>query len=604
VVQNAPIGIATIGLDNHFLSANEAFCKILGYIETELQKLTFNDLTHPESTPESLTKMQELTNGKISSFKLEKQYIKKDKTAITGKVVVSIIRDHQGNPSFFIAQLEDITEHKNAEAALIRERDKLNAIAENVGAGIVIVNKDYKIMYANKLIKANRGEVEGKFCYTILNNLTEICPDCSVKKVFEQNSPRDSHEYLSPYSSPEKPAWLEIIATPLKDNNGNITAALEVTFDISENKQKEKELKESQQKFKTIFNENPAAICFSDLNHHILEINTKFSALFGYASKEIIGKSLFETIIAPEKEKEALTFIKQVSEHGIDVSGIAKHKDGSNVHASVSVAPIIVEERKIGYVCVYSDISDAVLAHKNSVKALNETLAAKRELAAALKKAELLNDKLEVIGSFTRHDVRNKLTTITGNTFLAKKQVQNNRSLIVNLNQIEAASHNIVRILEFSKAYEALGNQALIPTNAGKAIDEAASLFADLHGTKIINECQNLNVLADQMLTTIFHNLIDNSLRHGETVSQIKIHTQTTPTGNLKIIYEDNGAGIPQNMKKQLFQKGTGKGTGYGLYLIKRTCDIYGWTITEQGTESKGAKFEFTIPKNKLPKPT
>ena len=66
---------------------------------------------------------------------------------------------------------------------------------------------------------------------------------------------------------------------------------------------------------------------------------------------------------------------------------------------------------------------------------------------------------------------------------------------------------------------------------------------------------------------------------------------------SLKLIYEDDGVGIPDGEKEKIFKEGYGKGTGYGLYLIKKTCEVYGWAITETGKQSKGAQFTIPIPK-------
>ena len=65
----------------------------------------------------------------------------------------------------------------------------------------------------------------------------------------------------------------------------------------------------------------------------------------------------------------------------------------------------------------------------------------------------------------------------------------------------------------------------------------------------------------------------------------------------LKLIYEDDGAGIPNTEKKKIFEEGYGKATGHGLYLIKKLCEVYGWTIKETGKQGKGAQFTITIPK-------
>jgi len=107
------------------------------------------------------------------------------------------------------------------------------------------------------------------------------------------------------------------------------------------------------------------------------------------------------------------------------------------------------------------------------------------------------------------------------------------------------------------------------------------SLFTDLKNVKIVNECSGSSMLADSTLTTIFYNLIDNSLKYGQKITQIRVCSEPQQKSS-KIVYEDDGVGIDAETKKQLFTKGIGKGTGYGLYLIKRACEIYGWTVQKQ----------------------
>ena len=594
ILQNAPIGIVTVGRDYHFKTANDKFCKIIGYTEKELLDLSFKDVTYPEDLAESIEKMKELSAGRIESFTLEKRYVRKDGIIIVGRIIASAISDQQGNPYLFVAELQDITEDKKAKEAIVRERDKLNAIADNIGAGITIVDKEYHIVYANKFMKETSGDIEGKTCYKVLNNSSIVCPDCSVKEVFVKNLDRHSHEFFSSRHQ----VWSELIATPLKDANGKVIAAFEIAVNITEKKLREKELEENRQKFKTLFSENPAAICFKDTNHLVIEVNSKFTELFGYAPEEIIGKNIIESLILEEEKEKVLSEMHQNIQQPISFSGIRKRKDATKIYVTISIGPVLVNGKKIGYLEVYYDISDLISAQEKANKALDDALLARQQLELALNKTELLNDKLNVIGSFTRHDVRNKLVTINGNTYLAKKYAKENPLLLSNLQHIENASRNIVKILEFAKAYESLGTQELMPIDVGKAIDDATSLVAELKGAKIINECKNISVIADQMVMTIFHNLIDNSLKHGENITQIKIYPQNTPEGNLKIIYEDNGVGIPLDIKARLFEKGAGKGTGYGLYLIKRACDIYGWKAREIGVLGKGVKFEFTIPIN------
>jgi signal transduction histidine kinase len=96
------------------------------------------------------------------------------------------------------------------------------------------------------------------------------------------------------------------------------------------------------------------------------------------------------------------------------------------------------------------------------------------------------------------------------------------------------------------------------------------------------------------MLTTMFYNLIDNSLKYGQKLTRTKVYKKAQHELS-KIVYEDDGVGIDSETKKHLFSKGVGKGSGYGLYLIKRTCEIYGWTVQETGQPGKGVCFEFNV---------
>jgi PAS domain S-box-containing protein len=116
IISNAPIGIAVTDSNMFILSANASFCKILGYSQDELLKLTFKDFTHPDDVKESIVLLRELISGRIAFFSQEKRYIRRDGKIIYGKITVSTIRDNENKPVLFIAELEDITERKKADA--------------------------------------------------------------------------------------------------------------------------------------------------------------------------------------------------------------------------------------------------------------------------------------------------------------------------------------------------------------------------------------------------------------------------------------------------------------------------------------------------------
>jgi len=164
------------------------------------------------------------------------------------------------------------------------------------------------------------------------------------------------------------------------------------------------------------------------------------------------------------------------------------------------------------------------------------------------------------------------------------------------LDEIEIACDHIAKIFDFASAYEMLGVEERFYVDVGKIIEEAATLVSGLNNVKLVNKCHGLQVLADSQLRQLFYNLIENSIKHGEKVSNISIYYKLAGE-NLEIIYEDNGVGIPDDAKGNLFKEGYGKGTGYGLYFTKRLCEMYGWEIREVGEYGKGARFTITVPK-------
>jgi signal transduction histidine kinase len=147
--------------------------------------------------------------------------------------------------------------------------------------------------------------------------------------------------------------------------------------------------------------------------------------------------------------------------------------------------------------------------------------------------------------------------------------------------------------------YEQLGAEELTYINVESKLNEACTLFSGLL-PKIIMECHDVSVLADSFLRQLFYNFIDNTRKYGKKTTSILVYCEKTVDDELKLVYEDNGVGIPLENKEFLFKEGysTGGSTGFGLFLTKKMMDVYGWKIEENGEPGKGVKFTITIPKN------
>ena len=177
VVANSPLGIATSGADKHFLTANKAFCRILGYTEEELRNLTFKDITFSEDLMASVKNMTELEKGMISSFTFEKRYVKKQGTVIEGKIMVNALRNHEGKPSLYVAELEDITQRKKTEKRREALERKVKNHTEHLKRTVDLRTAELKT--ANeRLVKSERlaaiSELAGMVGHDLRNPLTGI----------------------------------------------------------------------------------------------------------------------------------------------------------------------------------------------------------------------------------------------------------------------------------------------------------------------------------------------------------------------------------------------------------------------------------------------
>jgi two-component system sensor histidine kinase/response regulator len=123
--EHAPIGVALVSPEGRWLKVNQALCTLVGYSEGELLARTFQDITHPEDLAADLDYVRRLLAGELPSYQMEKRYVHARGHLVTISLNVSLVRDSEGRPDYFIAQIQDITERKRAEAELSLSRLRL-----------------------------------------------------------------------------------------------------------------------------------------------------------------------------------------------------------------------------------------------------------------------------------------------------------------------------------------------------------------------------------------------------------------------------------------------------------------------------------------------
>jgi PAS domain S-box-containing protein len=563
------------------IDCNQAAMELVGRTKPELIG-KHQRILHPgtDTKSEAFSRTFQQHIGEREGQVLETQVITKTgeikEVAIKGSIVE--LRGRRVLQGIF----RDISEQKRMERKLFDEQMRLQSVFDTTPNAIIVIDLNGKIVDINNQAQrifgySSKNDSVGRSAFESIAERDRQRAIDSMEKTLKQGLTRNIEYTIIPKDGSER--IISVSASVSKDVSGNPAGFVSVIEDITERKKAERTALEIQQNFKALFAGNPEAAVHVGPDFCVLDVNPMFETLFGYKLDEIKGRNINDVVVPKDKIDEAqmLDYRAEQDKH-VSHDTIRRKKDGSLVPVFVSAAPITVEGRFLGYMAVYKDIAGL----KNT-----ET------------KLEMMNEKLRVTGGLTRHDVRNKLSTVTGNVYLLKKRLADNSDVLDKLRDIENAVQQTVRIFDFAKAYELLGVEELSFIDVAKTLDEAVSLFSGPINVNIVNECRGLVVLADLLLRQLFYNLIDNSLRYGQKVSRIRVHYEETGQDNLRLVYEDDGVGILAAEKPKLFKEGysTGGSTGYGLYLVSRIAEVYGWTIHETGTPGKGAQFTIVIPK-------
>jgi PAS domain S-box-containing protein len=353
--------------------------------------------------------------------------------------------------------------------------------------------------------------------------------------------------------------------------SGNIVKMYGADQDITERKQIEEDLRTLVTRNDAILATIPDIIMEVDDNKRYTWANQSGLRFFG---DDVVGR---EADYYFEGEQDTYNKVRPLFDGSgkiIHIESWQRRKDG--------------EKRLLSWQC--KDIKDKqgrVVGALSSAHDITESMRAERALYEA-------NHKLNIMTSITRHDINNQLVVLNGNLTLLEKKQTNDLSMEY-LRKAKAATKLIYSMVQFTREYEEIGMQNAIWHDLKDLVSDASRDII-LEEIRVVNDVPDgIEVFADPMIDKVFHNLIDNAVRHGGDVTAIRFHVEDNG-GSHKIICEDDGDGISPDVKEKIFTKNFGDGHGLGLLLSREILAITGITIEVKDEEGKGARFEISIP--------
>lgn len=336
--QYASIGMALVAPDGSWLKVNQSVCDLVGYSEDELMQLTFQDITHPEDLDLDLGYVLKMLEGKIQTYKIEKRYFHKKGNIVWVLLSVSLVRTLDGEPLYFISQLEDITEWKYAQDALRKKEERFQLLVSGTNLGIWEWNKEIPDYLSDKfceLLGYTREELNSDLdnVFNLVHHNHKDFVSNRLRSHFLEDGPF-SIEILLKKKSGEY-GWFFSAGRAQLDRKGKTVRVIGYISDITEKKRADIQ-------FEGLFNSSPEGILIIDDSKNIKIANNQTTTLLGYSKKEIEGKPITDFIpeLFSEQKRLNSNHIEKNNDFETNVELLINARNGVKTPVEIVLNPL------------------------------------------------------------------------------------------------------------------------------------------------------------------------------------------------------------------------------------------------------------------------
>jgi diguanylate cyclase (GGDEF)-like protein/PAS domain S-box-containing protein len=157
IFDHAPIGVAMVSLQGRYMQVNRSLCEILGYTEEELQALTWQEITHPDDLAASSAYARRIVEGEFLRYHLEKRFLHANGHTVWASLSVSLVRDAEGEPLYFVSQIQDVTERKKVEKVIKESEKRFRSLVQYSSDIITILDADGTVHYVSPAVERVTG---------------------------------------------------------------------------------------------------------------------------------------------------------------------------------------------------------------------------------------------------------------------------------------------------------------------------------------------------------------------------------------------------------------------------------------------------------------
>ncbi len=571
-------GVFITTMDGSLDDMNDGLVELFGYADAEeLRRVNVLDLyADPEERKEHIRTVQERGSARDYPVTLRK----KDGDVIHSLITTVVRKDGDGNAIGFQGTIRDVTERLRTENALRESEEKFRNIFDQINDAIHIIEIQEN-GHPGRFV-----EVNDVACRMLGYGREELLSQGPLDSVTEYHS-----HLMEGIVHDLATKGYTIFETEHRRKDGSVVPVeinarrvsllgqdliLAIVRDITERRQAEEALQESEKRYRNVVEGQTEFICrFTPDGTHIF-VNEAYCRYFGKGREELIGYRFTPGILPEDRQPLRDHFVSLTIENPV---ATVEHRigmpDGTIRWQNWSDRAIFDPQGKlVEYQSVGRDVTD------------------RKEAELALKTA---HEKLNMLNSITRHDIQNKLMVVRGYISIIGDAVRD-PDILPYLEKMKNAAGAIGEQLEFARDYQDLGMKFPVWLTLGNVLKQVGFQMPPGPPDMETDFGEDLQVYADPLFFKVWYNLWENTLRHAGQATTITVTAKETPEG-LVIIYADDGQGIPLSEKENIFERGHGKNTGLGLFFVREILAITGMTIRETGEPGKGARFEITVPK-------
>ena len=519
-----------------------------------------------------------------------------------------VLRDISGAITGVASIGEDITERKRAEQTLQNKTELLERIFSTTHFSMVYLDKEFNFIRVNTAYAQACGYPESFFPG---KNHFQLYPhaenEAIFRRVVETGVPFTVR--AKPFLFPDHPEWgttyWDWTLHPLKDGSGTVEALLFVLLDVTENKRAEQSLRESEEKFRTLFEESNDVFYISTPAGKFLEINPAGLALFGYSSREeLLAIDIGRELYVSQEDRDRFVELVKRTGHAKNHEIRMRRKDGSILN--VAITSTAVRNRAAEDIVFRGIIRD-------------ET--ERKKLEEQLRQSQ----KMESIGTLAggvAHDFNNILSAISGYGQMTLGKMGSNDPLRPNLQQIleaaDRAAHLTHDLLLFSRKQPI--NKRPVDLNEG--VQKLSKFLVRVIGEDIAFKTMlsggTIPILADkhqidQVMMNLATNARDAMPRGGRftiTTDEVWLNEGDTSAHGLGtagkyalLSVSDTGVGMDEATQQRIFEpffttKEVGKGTGLGMSVVYGIVKRHDGMITVHSEPGHGTTFKIYLPIN------